>query len=67
MGKAAASNTIEVELGNGKKERKMEKTGTRQGPRLNAERDVGSITSESETLPEEKGRSLTTHVTRNHA
>ncbi|KAJ6960218.1 hypothetical protein NC653_038301 [Populus alba x Populus x berolinensis] len=25
-----------------------------QGPRLNAERDVGSITSESETLPEEK-------------
>lgn len=38
-----------------------------QGPRLNAERDVGSITSESETLPEEKGRSLTTHVTRNHA
>ncbi|KAJ6937128.1 hypothetical protein NC652_011713 [Populus alba x Populus x berolinensis] len=29
-----------------------------QGPRLNAERDVGSITSESETLPEEKAKPL---------
>ena len=38
-----------------------------QGPQLNAKRDVGSITSESETLPEEKGLSFTTHVTRNHA